>query len=78
MYSELSRAKSCFEFEDCVRKRAWAAVISFSYFRCFGVSGGFSSKWPTPWLPLVSTRMGREPYVCHGAQTVYFTGLLSC
>ena len=27
MYSELCCAKICFEFEDCMRKRAWAAVI---------------------------------------------------
>ena len=35
------RAKICFEFEDCVSQRAWARVISCSYLRCFGVSGGF-------------------------------------
>jgi hypothetical protein len=53
IYSELCIAKICFAFDDCAMKRPWAAVISFSYFRCFGVSGGFSARWPTPWFPLV-------------------------
>src|SRR5438552_8698013 len=61
IYSELLRVKICFEFDDNASQRAWARVVSFSYLRCSGVSGGFLSKWPTPWLPEVSTRMGREP-----------------
>ena len=48
-------------FEDSLSQRAWASVVPSSYFRCFGVSSGFFSKWPTPWFPDVSTRMGREP-----------------
>src|SRR6266498_3451318 len=61
MYSELLWAKICFEFEDSLSQRAWATVISCSYLRCFGVSGGFVSRWPTAWFPEVRTRMGREP-----------------
>ena len=48
IYSELLRANICLAFEDSPSQRAWASVVSCSYLRCFGVSGGFSSKWPTP------------------------------
>src|SRR5438132_2072165 len=58
IYSELLRTKICLAFEDSPSQRAWASVISCSYFRCSGVSGGFLSRWPTPWFPEVSTRMG--------------------
>src|SRR5205085_10090320 len=61
IYSELLRAKTCLAFEDSPSQRAWASVVSCSYLRCSGVSGGFLSTWPTPWFPEVSTRMGREP-----------------
>src|SRR5579864_2043218 len=61
MYSELLRVKICLALDDSSSQRAWASVVSCSYLRCFGVSGGLLCRWPTPWFPEVRTRMGREP-----------------